>query len=123
MIYCERCKKIKKVVDFNKDDPILSCGHQKTCENRTDSIESYMIQEAIRDGESLLTIKRKCFEGVLKILEDCEEKPTVGECKTCGTVTVHYDPDGIPRCGGDMILNPGCGMPVQMKHEYKEIIE
>ena len=28
-IYCTKCKEIKKVIGYKKDDPILSCNHIK----------------------------------------------------------------------------------------------
>jgi hypothetical protein len=118
MIYCEKCKKLKHVVEFQKDNPILSCGHGKKSENSiANDIESFLIQEAIQNNKPLISVTKQYIEEVLQVLEECEEKPTVAYCKTCGAVTIYYDKNNIARCGGDMVSNPGCGMPINLECE------
>jgi hypothetical protein len=114
MIYCETCKKLKHVVEFQKDNPMLSCGHLKEFKSSIgDDIQSFMIQEAIQSNKPLVSVIRQCIEDVLQVLEECEEKPTVGRCKTCGIVSIYYDKNNVARCGGDMVKNPGCGMLIE----------
>jgi hypothetical protein len=123
MIYCERCKKLRRVTEFKKDNPILSCGHGKESKESTikDDIESFLIQEAIQNNKPLVSITKQYIKKILQIIEECDEKLTVGRCNTCGIVSVYYDENNVARCGGDMVKNPGCGMPINLECEvYKE---
>ncbi len=95
-IYCRKCKKKQQVVGFQKDDPILSCGHVKRSSNLDDRINECM----------------KIFQNIFDTLPSLGDEQ-ISYCPICDmTVSIMTDENGTPRCCGDMMTNPGCGCPV-----------
>jgi hypothetical protein len=96
MIYCSKCDKHQEVTGFQKDNPILKCGHIKTPAYESNP----KIETIVSDINAELAVREVLF--------------TIGYCKKCGTVTYYVDRNGTPICAGDLTKNPGCGMPVEM---------
>lgn len=101
-IFCIICKQDKEIVEFERDDPKLSCGHVK-------SISS-------EDEEQLNTPK----EQVKNLMNLFEPTSTAGHCDICGVVTIIKDSNGVLRCGGNLHTNPGCGMPLKLYNRQKQ---
>ncbi len=119
MIYCRICRDHRKIDGFHRDDPILSCGHIKCRSSKDDKAQEvrYEIEEMFREeadtrGVAVEEIRTEFVQGLLDIFGSQKIANTVGNCKTCGTVTVNVGTDGTRRCGGNLIDNPGCGMPI-----------
>lgn len=127
-IYCRACKEHREIVKFDRDDPVLSCGHIKHRTRVDDKIhdvqrdiEEMFVEEARKSNLTPEEIRTECVQGLLEIFGETEqEAPTVDHCRTCGTVTV-IEKKGVRRCGGNMIDNPGCGMPIGEQRSAKVI--
>lgn len=121
-IYCQTCREKRGVVGFVRDDPQLSCGHVKQAkrdaldETRA-TVEGIFEREANRRGIDKEQVRVEYVQNLLDLFSMEETESTVGNCEICGTVTVIVGEDGIDRCGGNFLDNPGCGMPVE-RHYY-----
>jgi hypothetical protein len=119
-IFCRKCGEYRSVQGYERDDPILSCGHVK---HRTDiddgvhkarrEIETMFEEEAEDRGASIKEIRDEYIRGLLDLFEHEADPSTVGHCEICGTVTIVEDEEGVLRCGGNLHDNPGCGMPLE----------
>lgn len=109
MIFCHKCKQSKKIIGFNRDNPVLSCGHEKTIEMF--ELEQTLTIEAQNRKMSIEDVRSEYIRCLCDMLSD---KPvsTIGHCNTCGVVTILIDQCGVQRCGGNLRDNPGCGMPI-----------
>lgn len=119
-IFCRECGGHYDVVGYERDDPILSCGHTKHrtdlddgVQNSRNEIETMFRQEAEDQGRSVREIRREYIRGFLDLFGHNAGLSTVGHCETCGVVTVIQDEEGVFRCGGNLHDNPGCGMPLE----------
>ena len=116
MVFCEICKTSKEITGYNRDDPVLSCGHikQLTNEIKVPEIEEMLCYEATKRGISVEQVRSEYIKGLMNMFSE-ESVSTVGHCDICGTVTIIIDKNGICRCGGNLQDNPGCGMPITDK--------
>jgi len=79
MAYCRECRKMKKVVGFEKDDPLLSCGHVKHRRKSDDwihvataDIHKFFAEEAEKSGLSFEQVQEECAQALIKVF--CIEK-------------------------------------------------
>jgi hypothetical protein len=79
MRYCSLCKSFKKVASFDRDNPVLTCGHVIIPSDRIyecrESIESRLRVIAPLIGVSVDTLRDSLFENVLQTREDLPYMP------------------------------------------------
>lgn len=90
-VFCPCCKNDQAVVNWDRDDPVLECGHIK----RVDRVE-----------QSLKSIFRLCFDDQTAFCPDCKAYVTV----------IHSR--GKARCGGNLLDNPGCGRVLRQADKH-----
>lgn len=126
-IYCRTCRTHREPVGFVRDDPVLSCGHTKhrtksddVIQKTRQEVEAIFTVEAAQRGISVEEVRAEYIRGLLDLFTTDEDAATtVGYCETCGTVTIIEDKDGVGRCGGNLMDNPGCGMTIKPCHHTK----
>ena len=120
MIYCRQCCDHKNIIGFDRDDPVLSCGHvkrRKDPEETKTEIEKIYQLEAKRRQVSPEQVRDEYLRSFLHVFENVPDT-TVGYCRYCGVVTVLKDKHGVHRCGGNLDKEPGCGMPLEV-HQHE----
>ena len=119
-IYCRECKDHCEIISFHRDNPILSCGHVKHRTAQDDivlstrrEIELILLEEATARGVAIEQVRAEFTNGLMDMFNSADEAQTIGHCATCGMITVFEDDRGVRRCGGNLVDNPGCGMPIR----------
>lgn len=103
--YCRKCKTVEKVVGFERDDPILSCGHVKRRtlgDSRVDKCRQE-IRQILSDEPA--PVKQAFFEALF----DTITSKRVGYCPICDSIVSIITENGIRKCGGNLYDNAGCG--------------
>jgi hypothetical protein len=122
MIYCRKCADHKDIIGFDRDDPVLSCGHVKRRQDTRQAkqeIEKIFQLEAQRRNVTPHQVRDEYLRSFLHVFDN-DVDTTVGCCKFCGVVTVMKDSHGTHRCGGNLDNSPGCGMPLDViEHKVK----
>lgn len=105
--YCKECRTVAEVVGFQRDDPVLSCGHVK----RLPSDESEKCLDDIRKEmeDQPDEVKIALYKIALESLME-NSTTDISYCPICEEmVSVIRDEEGRRRCGGNYENNPGCG--------------
>ena len=91
---CLKCNTEEPVVGFDRDDPILGCGHVKKLTTKVD-LCSELVQGIFgKMPLSLVSTRRKV---------------QTAYCPNCKKEVLVVKDKGQSRCAGDMIVNSGCG--------------
>lgn len=120
-LFCRECGDHREIVGYRRDDPILSCGHVKGRSSQDDvlystqqEISKILAEAADNRGMTVEEVRAEFTNGLLNLFTPMDETQTIGHCETCGKTTIFVDRDGIKRCGGNLLDNPGCGMPIRV---------
>lgn len=104
--YCRVCKKLAEIVRWDKDDPVLSCGHVKRRSAADDRVA-----ECARDIQS--TIPKGIRDDFLRVVVEEwvreQEEGRIAFCPICEQTVSTTERNGKQVCGGDLLQNPGCG--------------
>jgi hypothetical protein len=118
-LFCRECGDHREIIEYTRDDPILSCGHIKQRVQQDDQvhaaqqeIERILIEDAKTRQMTVEQVRTEFTNSLLEIFTPTDKTPTIGHCETCGKTTIYIDKDGTKRCGGNLLDNPGCGMPI-----------
>ena len=113
--YCRICREFVEVTGFERDDPVLACGHVKRRAKSDDTIsqcaadiESVISTEAQSSGSSVDELRDELLKSILGLKEP--DRDNVRHCPICDSlVAVARNRRGQAICGGNLYDNPGCG--------------
>lgn len=71
--YCQECDEIKEVTGFNRDDPVLECGHIIKPYNMYESINEYMA-EVKQKLNAKIAAGKTVSQATAEIREESEEE-------------------------------------------------
>lgn len=101
--YCRKCKKIVEVLGFERDDPVLSCGHTKRREKESQKLDA--LRQNFVPSEELLFALLGAYLAI--------RKDQISYCPVCDDVVSVIENNGTRFCGGNLIDNPGCGCTIK----------
>lgn len=115
--YCRTCRSIVRVVRWDRDNPVLSCGHVKHRSVLDDRLSECAIDirraaenEAQVTGMSALDIQTLFLKAALAVQSRRFSTEAVTFCPICEQeVSIVETKDGEKICGGNYLNNPGCG--------------
>lgn len=105
LTYCRHCKKLSRVTHYDRDNPVLSCGHIKSspCNDKcAQAVNSALTDASIKTGRSVEQLQLGLFFDLLGV--------PVSYCPICNAIiTILKNKRGERICGGNLFDNPGCG--------------
>lgn len=113
--YCRICREFVEVTGFERDDPVLACGHVKRRRKSDDKIsqcaadiDRAITAEALDSGSSKDLLREELLKSVLGLKEP--DRENIRYCPICDSlVAVAKNKRGLAICGGNLYDNPGCG--------------
>jgi hypothetical protein len=103
-VFCRECGAFKPLVWYQRDNPVLSCGHIKNRSIVDDRVSSCrtLLEKLLgpKDVGSLKLLLATSLRNYSEFTDFCPVCQTV--------VCVIVDCDGIRRCHGNLLTRPGC---------------
>jgi hypothetical protein len=110
-VFCRECKTFRPVIGYQRDNPILTCGHVKDrniIDDRVSSCRSLLDKLLGEKDRSLKTLLVTSLRNYSEFTDYCPVCQTV--------VCVIVDQEGVRRCHGNLLTRPGCFSPFGLPH-------
>jgi hypothetical protein len=103
-IFCRECGTFRPVVGYQRDNPVLTCGHVKDRNIVDDRVNNCRnLLEKLLGPKDTGSLKHLLAASLRNYSEFTDF------CPVCGTVVcVIVDQEGVRRCHGNLLTRPGC---------------